>query len=120
MPALKWPGMLQTKRYVPGCERSTVRVCVFPGSMLSPSLTRVMPGPSSMMLPFLSTGKAEGARSLLKTSSSCWMVPKPLEEVSRYLGHSSTMTTRRYAQLTTESLGVRAAAALSQAGLVAG
>jgi hypothetical protein len=44
----------------------------------------------------------------------------PLEEVSRYLGHSSTMATRRYAQQTTESLGVRAAAGLSQAGLVAG
>jgi integrase/recombinase XerD len=44
----------------------------------------------------------------------------PLEEVSRYLGHSSTMTTRRYAQQTVESLGHRAAAALSQAGLVAG
>ncbi len=41
----------------------------------------------------------------------------PLEEVSRYLGHSSTMPTRRYAHQTTESLGHRAAAALSQAGL---
>ena len=41
----------------------------------------------------------------------------PLEEVSRYLGHSSTIPTRRYAQQTTESLGHRAAAALSQAGL---
>jgi site-specific recombinase XerD len=41
----------------------------------------------------------------------------PLEEVSRYLGHSSTMPTRRYAQQTTESLGSRAAAALTQAGL---
>ena len=44
----------------------------------------------------------------------------PLEEVSRYLGHSSTMTTRRYAQQSVESLGHRAAAALTQAGLVAG
>ena len=44
----------------------------------------------------------------------------PLEEVSRYLGHRSTMPTRRYAQQTVESLGHRAAAALSQAGLVAG
>jgi integrase/recombinase XerD len=44
----------------------------------------------------------------------------PLEEVSRYLGHSSTMPTRRYAQQTTESLGHRAAAALIQAGLVTG
>ena len=43
----------------------------------------------------------------------------PLEEVSRYLGHSSTMPTRRYAQQTTEALGHRAAAALVQAGLVA-
>jgi site-specific recombinase XerD len=44
----------------------------------------------------------------------------PLEEVSRYLGHSSTATTRRYAQQTTEALGVRAADALARAGLVAG
>jgi site-specific recombinase XerD len=44
----------------------------------------------------------------------------PLEEVSRYLGHSSTLTTRRYAQQTTESLGDRAANALSRAGLVPG
>jgi integrase/recombinase XerD len=43
----------------------------------------------------------------------------PLEEVSRYLGHSSTIPTRRYAQQTTESLGHRAASALVQAGLVA-
>jgi site-specific recombinase XerD len=46
----------------------------------------------------------------------------PLEEVSRYLqlGHSSTVPTRRYAQQTTEALGVRAAYALARAGLVAG
>jgi site-specific recombinase XerD len=44
----------------------------------------------------------------------------PLEEVSRYLGHSSTDVTRRYAQQTTEALGQRAAAALVQAGLVGG
>jgi integrase/recombinase XerD len=44
----------------------------------------------------------------------------PLEEVSRYLGHSSTVTTRRYAQQTPEALGVRAADALARAGLVAG
>jgi len=43
-----------------------------------------------------------------------------LEEVSRYLGHSSTVPTRRYAQQTTEALGVRAAEALARAGLVAG
>jgi integrase len=43
----------------------------------------------------------------------------PLEEVSRYLGHSSTMPTRRYARQTTEALGVRAADALARAGLVA-
>jgi len=42
----------------------------------------------------------------------------PLEEVSRYLGHSSTMPTRRYALQTTEALGVRAADALARAGLV--
>jgi integrase/recombinase XerD len=44
----------------------------------------------------------------------------PLEEVSRYLGHSSTVPTRRYAQQTAEALGVRAADALARAGLVAG
>jgi len=43
----------------------------------------------------------------------------PLEEVSRYLGHSSTVPTRRYAQQTPESLGERAASALARAGLVA-
>lgn len=41
----------------------------------------------------------------------------PLEEVSRYLGHSSTAPTRRYAQHTTQSLGDRAAEALAKAGL---
>jgi integrase/recombinase XerD len=44
----------------------------------------------------------------------------PLEEVSRYLGHSSTMPTRRYALQTTEALGARAADALARAGLVLG
>ncbi|MGA2513818.1 MAG: tyrosine-type recombinase/integrase [Candidatus Limnocylindrales bacterium] len=44
----------------------------------------------------------------------------PLEEVSRYLGHSSTVSTRRYAQQTPEALGERAASALARAGLVAG
>jgi integrase len=44
----------------------------------------------------------------------------PLEEVSRYLGHPSTMPTRRYAQQTPEALGIRAADALARAGLVAG
>jgi len=44
----------------------------------------------------------------------------PLEEVSRYLGHSSTIPTRRYAQQTPEALGIRAADALARAGLVAG
>src|SRR5450759_586382 len=43
----------------------------------------------------------------------------PLEEVSRYLGHSSTMPTRRYAQQTPEALGIRAADALARAGLMA-
>jgi integrase len=43
----------------------------------------------------------------------------PLEEVSRYLGHSSTVPTRRYALQTPEALGVRAADALARAGLVA-
>ena len=42
----------------------------------------------------------------------------PLEEVSRYLGHSSTDVTRRYAQQTPDALGARAADALSLAGLV--
>jgi len=43
----------------------------------------------------------------------------PLEEVSRYLGHSSTDVTRRYAQQTPDALGRRAADALARAGLVA-
>jgi integrase len=43
----------------------------------------------------------------------------PLEEVSRYLGHSSTVPTRRYARQTPEALGERAAAALTRAGLMA-
>lgn len=43
----------------------------------------------------------------------------PLEEVSRYLGHSSTMPTRRYAQQTPDALGRRAADAFERAGLVA-
>lgn len=42
----------------------------------------------------------------------------PLDEVSRYLGHSSTDVTRRYAQHTPEALGARAAEALARAGLV--
>jgi integrase len=44
----------------------------------------------------------------------------PLEEVSRYLGHSSTMPTRRYALQTPEALGIRAADALARAGVVTG
>ncbi len=44
----------------------------------------------------------------------------PLEEVSRYLGHSSTDVTRRYAQQTPDALGARAAEALARAGLVGG
>lgn len=44
----------------------------------------------------------------------------PLEEVSRYLGHSSTDVTRRYAIHTSDSLGRRAADALSRAGLGGG
>ncbi|MGA2512884.1 MAG: tyrosine-type recombinase/integrase [Candidatus Limnocylindrales bacterium] len=44
----------------------------------------------------------------------------PLGEVSRYLGHSSTAPTRRYAQQTPEALGLRAAEALARAGLAAG
>ena len=43
----------------------------------------------------------------------------PLDEVSRFLGHSSTLVTRRYAQHTPEALGDRAATALARAGLVA-
>src|SRR5665811_41801 len=41
-----------------------------------------------------------------------------LEEVSKYLGHSSTDVTRRYACQTPGSLGLRAADALERAGLV--
>jgi site-specific recombinase XerD len=43
----------------------------------------------------------------------------PLEEVSRYLGHSSTDVTRRYAHQTPDALGRRAADALERSGLVA-
>jgi integrase len=43
----------------------------------------------------------------------------PLEEVSRYLGHSSTDVTRRYARQTPDALGRRAADALERSGLVA-
>jgi site-specific recombinase XerD len=42
----------------------------------------------------------------------------PLEEVFRYLGHSSTDVTRRYAQQTPDALGARATEALVLAGLV--
>jgi len=42
----------------------------------------------------------------------------PLEEVSRYLGHSSTDVTRRYARQTPGALGARAAEAFARAGLV--
>jgi integrase len=44
----------------------------------------------------------------------------PLDEVSRYLGHSSTVPTRRYAIHTADTLGHRAAEALARAGLVTG
>jgi integrase/recombinase XerD len=42
----------------------------------------------------------------------------PLDEVSRYLGHSSTDVTRRYARQTPETLGARAADALAKSGLL--
>ena len=42
----------------------------------------------------------------------------PLDEVSRYLGHSSTAPTRRYAVHTPDALGHRAAEAMARAGLV--
>lgn len=41
----------------------------------------------------------------------------PLEEVSRYLGHSSIQVTLRYAKQTPDSLGRRAAEALARAGV---
>ncbi len=41
----------------------------------------------------------------------------PLDEVSRYLGHSSTVTTRRYALQTADALGRHAADALARAGV---
>jgi site-specific recombinase XerD len=40
-----------------------------------------------------------------------------LESVSRFLGHSSTMPTRRYARQTPVSLGQKAADALARAGV---
>ena len=43
-----------------------------------------------------------------------------LDEVSRYLGHSSTDVTRRYARQTPDALGARAAEALARAGLTGG
>ncbi len=55
IPCLKCPGMLHTKTYLPGV-RSTVRGCEPPGSRFSPSLTKVMPAPSSRMVPELSVG----------------------------------------------------------------
>jgi integrase/recombinase XerD len=42
----------------------------------------------------------------------------PLEEVSRYLGHCSTLPTRRYACQTPDALGGHAADALERAGVV--
>jgi integrase len=42
----------------------------------------------------------------------------PLEEVSRYLGHSSTDVTRGYARQTPHVLGGLAGVALARAGLV--
>ena len=41
-----------------------------------------------------------------------------LDEVSRYLGHSSTQVTRRYAQQTPDALGRHAAEAMARSGLV--
>lgn len=41
-----------------------------------------------------------------------------LDEVSRYLGHSSTAPTRRYAQQSPVTLGARAAEALARAGVL--
>jgi integrase/recombinase XerD len=41
----------------------------------------------------------------------------PIDELSRYLGHSSTDVTRRYARQTPETLGARAAEALARAGV---
>src|SRR6476661_1392156 len=66
--------MLQTKRYFPGV-RSTERVWVPPGSILSPSLRSDTPAPSSLMSPAGSVGYAAGSRLLLKISSSCGTVP---------------------------------------------
>jgi integrase len=43
----------------------------------------------------------------------------PLEELSRYLRHSSIDVTRRHPRQTPDALGRRAADALEQAGLVA-
>jgi integrase len=43
----------------------------------------------------------------------------PLEELSRFMGHSSTEVTRRYAVQTPDALGRRAADALERAGVIA-
>jgi integrase len=44
----------------------------------------------------------------------CNTVAVGREEVSRYLGHSSTDATRRYARHTPETLGAQAAEALAE------
>src|SRR6188472_3765227 len=44
--------------------------------MLSPSLRRSTPAPSSLMSPFVSVGYLFGASGLLKMSSSCGTAPK--------------------------------------------
>ena len=71
-------------------------------------------------------GLAVGGRSLRCFGSHCirhatatLLVNNgmPLEEVSRYLGHSSTVPTRRYAQQTPEALGERARASRARGEL---
>lgn len=49
-----------------------------------------------------------------------WGVRLPIEEVSAWLGHSSTAVTQRYAHLAPDHLSARVAAALSPAGASSG
>jgi integrase len=64
------------------------------------------------MLPYFGSHRIRHATATLLVNNGM-----PLEEVSRYLGHSSTDVTRRYARQTPDALGRRAAEALERAGV---